>query len=1045
MYISSPHTSNPHTTVNSQNSSQTRPERYTLEELIREGATGKLYRAHDTETDSPVLLKIVSPAMSREPDFRKYIHDRWAEHQNLFDHPNLARIVELGRCGERYFMAVEDPGGTSLSEKLSEGAMEEEEALDILHQISEGLRAVHRKGIFHGHLKPSDIYITRDSAGRRLVKVMFADLGTTAAKTMAPVFGEAYGTPKYMAPEVIKGAAPHPGADIFSLGVIGYELVTGEEPFESSHPMGYLFANCEAPLTPPCSVNPEVSPELSKVICRCLEREPDDRYETVHRVVDDFDRCAQTLKTGHVSQVPAGTDSAFAREYDVGQPDNAGRGPSKTALLNILAMVLALAALLFTLYSNRSQTPPRPTQPDDREVARSDDDDAESAERDERQAEENGSDETDAQEQERQEAIRHNAQEAYESAMENWKERYSLQESYDMAEAEFRSVEDRYPETVYADRARNMRAQIQCEWARFLEKDEDFEGAIEHYEKALDVAPEDSEYVEVANERMPGALAARAEQCMDSGRYEEARSLYRRISDDFPDSDQASLLAEKEPDILLNEGFIAWQQEEDLANAAEIFGRLLDQYPDSGAADEARGELPDLHLKIARELVDSGDLQAALERLQSIQELHPENQLSQEATELKTDVLYRLYSGARANGDEQAARDYFARLTGEHPHSQHTLRAVRELLELQPESEQELIDESAAKTRLEDAQEALENQDYEGAIRELQNLLRRTGDDSTSAGQALRLLPECHYRSGVHELSLGNPEEFEDSLTYVQERFSFTPWASRASKTLDAHDTTPDGMVFIPEGPFRMGSNRDDLQDFLQSFYPEQITENEDELNIILQAEGFISETPPHTTSTDAFYIDKTEVTNEDYKEFIDATDHTPPEAWSGQQYESGKEEVPVTGVSFEDAEAYAEWAGKELPTEAQWEKAARGEDGRQFPWGDEFREDAAHHMRSSDAGPAPVGSYPDGASPYGVLDMTGNVWEWTRSTFQPYPGQDIDDERAPYGSDHLVLRGGDWAQHHIQEIPTRATFRFPVKPDHKSNRLGFRCVKPAE
>ena len=1021
--------------MSNKSTNPTRPDRYKLDELLHEGATGQLYRAEDSQTGKPVLLKIVSKAVSREPDFRRYIHDRWAEQENLFEHPNIAQVIDLGRFGDRYYMAIEDPGGTSLQKGISEAPMETDEALELLHQVAEGLRAAHRRNIYHGHLKPSDIYVTRDSAGRPLVKLMFLDMGTTAGDSMLTVFGETMGSPKYMAPEIIQGGSPHPGADIFSLGVIGYELLTGREPFESSHPIGYLFANCEASYVPPHELNEDIPHEVSRVISRCLERDPNKRYGAVQRVVDDLDRCVQTLKTGQVSVVPAGTDSAFAREYEVsGSGGNQSGNGRSWPVLNVIAILLAVGALGFSLFINRRQNAPEdPPQklPSSQEEPQAQ---AQSGE-DVASREEDGA----------REAQLGNARTAYEAALQAWQQRYSLQGNYEFAAAEFKRIALQYPDTPYAERAQEMQAQIHCEWARSLVEEENYKKAVAQYKKALQVAPENSQYREVARGRLPKIMARHAEYAYERGLYEEALQIYKKIKEEFPGTLQASLLSKREPRILLNQGFVAWQQDEDLEEALETFQDLLDKYPHTAAAEESRKDLPDLYLDMARQRMENGELEGALEELATLREVFPENQIGKQASQMEADVLYQLYHRARAAGNDAEARKHFDALTKRHPHSKWAQRALRHQLDLVAEKGEVLLNETNARNRLDEAQEALDEMRYESALTKLRSIARYTSPESKAGQKAIDLLPQCIYRQAVHQLGLGNAEQFRKKLQTVESRFSFSPWADRATRTLRQNQETPAGMIYVPEGRFYMGAQKSRIVEFMEPFYPERVIQNEQELNLVLQTVGYISEIPRHVASTEAYYIDKTEVTNEEYKRFIDATEHPPPAQWQGKDYPEGTADMPITGVSFDDAQAYAEWAGKTLPTEQQWEKAARGTDGRFFPWGNVFEPKACRHMQKTNAGPAAVGSYPGGASPYGALDLTGNVWEWTRSVFQPYPGQDASDERAPYGSDHRVLRGGAWPQHDLQPIPTRVTFRFPATPDRQSKRLGFRCVSKPE
>jgi len=170
------------------------------------------------------------------------------------------------------------------------------------------------------------------------------------------------------------------------------------------------------------------------------------------------------------------------------------------------------------------------------------------------------------------------------------------------------------------------------------------------------------------------------------------------------------------------------------------------------------------------------------------------------------------------------------------------------------------------------------------------------------------------------------------------------------------------------------------------------------------------------------FWIDRTPVTNAEYARFVAATGHTPPQHWKGPIPPGAIADHPVAYVSWHDARAYAQWAGKRLPAEEEWEKAARGADGREYPWGD--WEESRCNSKEADIGTTtPVGRYsPGGDSPHGGADMAGNVWEWTASA---------EDEAR-------VLRGGSWGS---ARGAARCACRFAADPGLKDARVGFRCV----
>jgi len=207
---------------------------------------------------------------------------------------------------------------------------------------------------------------------------------------------------------------------------------------------------------------------------------------------------------------------------------------------------------------------------------------------------------------------------------------------------------------------------------------------------------------------------------------------------------------------------------------------------------------------------------------------------------------------------------------------------------------------------------------------------------------------------------------------------------------------------------------------------------------------------PAHVETVKPFFIDRTEVTNADYLKFIEATGYEAPPSWKGGRFADGADNLPVTDVTWEDATAYATWIGKRLPTEVEWEFAARGPEGRLYPWGDAFQPEAANI--SAKAGEkkqfAPVGQYAGGSSIFGALDMAGNAWEWTASDFAAYPGGKVD--ARPGYRNLKVIRGGSY-----ESEPKFATSTYrvgwpasrrdwPNPSQAVYGQTGFRCARDA-
>lgn len=249
--------------------------------------------------------------------------------------------------------------------------------------------------------------------------------------------------------------------------------------------------------------------------------------------------------------------------------------------------------------------------------------------------------------------------------------------------------------------------------------------------------------------------------------------------------------------------------------------------------------------------------------------------------------------------------------------------------------------------------------------------------------------------------------------------------------------TAPDGMVRIPGGAFYFKVQGVEIEG---SAYPG--------LDVQYPWEDSPRRFHEHTIQIAPFYIDKYPVTNGQFKKFLDATHYAPRDAinflrdWKNGTFPQGWETRPVTWVSLEDARAYAAWAGKRLPHEWEWQLAAQGTDGRAYPWGDTWQEqnmptpDLGRTMR----GPDPVDAHPQGASPYGVMDMTGNVWQWT-------------DEFADEHTRAAIVRGGEYYR------PQGSIWYFPpafrntehgklllMAPGYdRSGGVGFRCVVDAQ
>ena len=256
-------------------------------------------------------------------------------------------------------------------------------------------------------------------------------------------------------------------------------------------------------------------------------------------------------------------------------------------------------------------------------------------------------------------------------------------------------------------------------------------------------------------------------------------------------------------------------------------------------------------------------------------------------------------------------------------------------------------------------------------------------------------------------------------------------FSSEAAETIFPEPTE---MVLVPEGEFIMGGSEKDGR---------------------IGLEVGVDAVPERHVYLKSFYIDKYEVTIGQYKKFMAATGHPPPPLWGpvyAPDYPPHRDTDPISDVSWYDADTYCRWVGKRLPAEEEWEKAARGTDGRRYPWGNEWKEDIANTIEYMQKRQKPgtkkfthtvteVGSFKEDVSPYGIYDMAGNVMEWTSSWYKAYPGSTL--KRRIFGEIDKVMRGGAWM---APASPFSFAFnRHFARPQGDDPYFGVRCAKDAE
>ncbi len=273
---------------------------YKILEKLGEGGMGVVYKAQDTKLDRFVALKFLPPHLAAsEQDKARFIQE--AKSASALNHPNVCTIHDIQDHEGQIFIVMEFVDGQTLQEKKSSLSLKQ--GIDYGIQIAEGLAAAHEKGFVHRDIKPENIMIRKDG----IVQVMDFGLAKLAGSSRLTKMGSTVGTLGYMSPEQVQGKEADHRSDIFSLGVLLYEMIAGRSPFSGAHETAILYeiVNVDAP--PMSSVKPELDPELDRIVLECLQKEPDERYNSVKDIAKDLKRFKRESSRSRMSRISQST------------------------------------------------------------------------------------------------------------------------------------------------------------------------------------------------------------------------------------------------------------------------------------------------------------------------------------------------------------------------------------------------------------------------------------------------------------------------------------------------------------------------------------------------------------------------------------------------------------------------------------------------------------------------------------------------------------------------------------------------------------------
>ena len=1058
--------------------------KFKLISLVEQGFTGETYKAVDTESDETVLLRIMRADISKLPQFRRVLCDLQTTNDLLIDHPNIAGMRDSGKIQGRHYFATEFVEGQSLEDRLQGDPFAAHQGIVVLVQIAEGLRAAHRRQLVHGDLKPSSIFLSQDRRGQLLVKIAFFDLATATAESGVSIFGELVGTPKYLSPEQIMGRPADARSDIYSLGVIAYRMFTGQHPFGADTALGSLYANLNEPPRPPRQVNPTVPASLSTVILRMLEKTPDARYQSCQNLIDDLERCEHQMGTHRTALLPAGTDSAFAVKVPRRAPSAIG---VKTliiaaAMLIIIFMVGAMALVTYALREDRRRAalpavPAAQVQPPAAVPAQ-----VVSPEEKARLLFERGKTLQDS--------------ELYEEALRIFEQIVNQHAGSPYArQADLRKRQIAAKTKELADEQAALKAN---------QREREAEAAFETAAQAADTNVESHDYLAAAAILEKFASACKDAKCVKQAhkklyqinftiaknllaKKEFAQSLakLKELSEQalVPELARDAQTLQPEAIFLWAKDLLAAEKDEqafakldevargyektewakkalDLAakatfeNACTLydkrdyqkaiaeFRKVTMKYMNTEWEAKAAKRLAETSFVYADQLLNEQRYQEALNVVKSLEYRLPAPQWDERGKPFVAKLLFAWSEALAEEGKQAEAEEKRQILLKEHGQTQWAKQLQQKQktpAQPAPKPAEDIavkrVDESRTedegKDLLDEAKKLLAENKSEEYVAKLDEILTKH-PQSDAARAASDLIPRAIFEQGRRLIARGKLQDGLNQFDRITKSFPKSEWAGRVAQDALARQQTPEGMVYVIGGDFLMGSTEEETERLAAQVHGAAAAR---------YAKIFYRpETPQVLKHVEPFYIDRTEVTNADYLKFIKSTGRAAPPYWKGRSCPKGFEKLPVVNITWQNAAAYAKWSHRRLPTEAEWEFAARGSDGRAFPWGPLFDKAKANTKEADLRGPLPVGSFPGGASPFGCLDMCGNASEWTSDHFEPYPNtawQSKEQDRRK-----RVFRGGSWV---VGYGDARTSSRFGAPEKEARATIGFRCVKSVE
>jgi serine/threonine protein kinase len=279
---------------------------YRIVEKLGEGGMGVVYKAEDTRLRRAVALKFLRPESLDDAECKaRFLRE--AQAAASLDHPNVCTVFEIDHADGRAFLAMALVEGQSVSSKIAERPLRIDEALDIAIQIAQGLQAAHEKGIVHRDIKPSNLIVNQHSQ----VKIMDFGLAQLTDRSRLTQTTSVVGTVSYMSPEQAERRATDRRSDIWALGVVLYEMVTGRPPFEGEHEMAIIYSIINEEPEPITALRVGVPAELDRIVAKAMAKDPQARYQHIEEMRVDLNNLRLQSATGKLPRPSAAASSAY--------------------------------------------------------------------------------------------------------------------------------------------------------------------------------------------------------------------------------------------------------------------------------------------------------------------------------------------------------------------------------------------------------------------------------------------------------------------------------------------------------------------------------------------------------------------------------------------------------------------------------------------------------------------------------------------------------------------------------------------------------------